>query len=250
MSYRRVAVHATKELERQHSRKQRKHRVGSQGPHINVCVAIVGGAYCGELCSQQLCSGTATARLRTRSRYSRLASCIMRATRAVAVGAFHIVWRLVTNSAFFVFWGAYKDTTKMLMGQGRWCGDSISAIVPALSRGGHHTLDGPVPLKIAEEWPMLTDFMSLSVYCAQVESVMVQERRPSRKRISTATTASDRPREFYRLAFDNAGRRQTSRHCSAMVAFLRPTAGSFDGSPTNSGRQSRGPSRSVRWFRH
>ncbi|KAI0028266.1 hypothetical protein K488DRAFT_89904 [Vararia minispora EC-137] len=75
--------------------------------------------------------------------------------RAADVGEFRIEWRPVTNGQFFEFWNDRKDEIEMPKS---WVEQDGAVMV--------RTLDGPVPLRIAYDWPVQTDYVSLSTYAS------------------------------------------------------------------------------------
>ncbi|KAF8636197.1 hypothetical protein AX17_003685 [Amanita inopinata Kibby_2008] len=84
--------------------------------------------------------------------------------RTIQVGRFAIEWRPITNGEFLEFYlgGGDRD------GQGQ--GQSQSQVeLPAswvVENGGYKvlTLYGPVPMKVAQNWPVLTTYNNLSTY--------------------------------------------------------------------------------------
>jgi formylglycine-generating enzyme required for sulfatase activity len=100
--------------------------------------------------------------------------------RAAHVGEFRIEWRPVTNGEFFSFWDARRAEIEMPKSWVEVAGavmvrlDRLSLplllrAVKFLTRHLHsqvRTLDGPVPLKIAYDWPVMTDYESLSTYAS------------------------------------------------------------------------------------
>ncbi|TFK79629.1 hypothetical protein K466DRAFT_606000 [Polyporus arcularius HHB13444] len=83
--------------------------------------------------------------------------------RAVHVGAFRVEWRPVTNSEFEAFWrGAGKGVVAMpaswvLVGtEGKGEGGEGEVMV--------RTLYGPVPMRYARHWPVLTAYDDLRAY--------------------------------------------------------------------------------------
>ncbi|VDC01330.1 unnamed protein product [Peniophora sp. CBMAI 1063] len=78
--------------------------------------------------------------------------------RAVQVGAFRIEWRPVTNGEFFEFWRMRKGEIGMPKS---WVGNPDDEKTICV-----RTLEGPVPFKVAYEWPVLTDYVSLSTYAS------------------------------------------------------------------------------------
>ncbi|KAG6917055.1 hypothetical protein DXG01_004027 [Tephrocybe rancida] len=74
--------------------------------------------------------------------------------RVVQVGKFIIEWRPVTNGEFFEFY----------MGVGK---DSVQLPVSWVEEGGEikvRTLYGPIPMEVAQQWPVLTSYNDLSTY--------------------------------------------------------------------------------------
>ena len=78
--------------------------------------------------------------------------------RAVHVGAFRAEWRPVTNGEFEAFWrGAGKGRVEM---PASWAEDAESGEVRV------RTLYGPVPMRYARHWPVLTAYDDMCVYAA------------------------------------------------------------------------------------
>jgi len=71
----------------------------------------------------------------------------------VDVGEFRIEWRPITNGQFYEFWK--KAEGEVLLPKS-WVIQNGEVLV--------RTLYGPVPMKIAQRWPVLTDYNSLSAY--------------------------------------------------------------------------------------
>jgi formylglycine-generating enzyme required for sulfatase activity len=71
----------------------------------------------------------------------------------VDVGKFRIEWRPVTNGQFYEFW---KEGEGKVSLPKTWVMDGGNMMV--------RTLYGPVPIKIAHLWPVITDYNSLSAY--------------------------------------------------------------------------------------
>ncbi|KAH9080323.1 DUF323 domain-containing protein [Lactarius deliciosus] len=69
------------------------------------------------------------------------------------VGKFRIEWRPVTNGQFYEFW---KEAGGKVSMPKSWVIDGDNTMV--------RTLYGPVPMKIAHLWPVVTDYNSLSAY--------------------------------------------------------------------------------------
>ncbi|KAI0059578.1 DUF323 domain-containing protein [Artomyces pyxidatus] len=81
--------------------------------------------------------------------------------RAVDVGEFRIEWRPVTNGQFYEFW-KNEGSGKVTMPKS-WVEQGGEVMVSTFSV---RTLHGPVPLKIAHLWPVLTDYNSISTYAS------------------------------------------------------------------------------------
>jgi len=73
--------------------------------------------------------------------------------RKVDVGEFRIEWRPVTNGELYEFWKAAEGKVPMPKS---WVMDNGNVMV--------RTLYGPVPMKIAHLWPVVTDYNTLSAY--------------------------------------------------------------------------------------
>ena len=81
--------------------------------------------------------------------------------RAVHVGAFRVEWRPITNGEFEAFWrGAGRGVVDM---PASWVAD------PEDNGDGEvrvRTLYGPVPMRYARHWPVLTAYDDLKAYAA------------------------------------------------------------------------------------
>ncbi|KAI0365693.1 DUF323 domain-containing protein [Pilatotrama ljubarskyi] len=79
--------------------------------------------------------------------------------RTVHVGEFKIEWRPVTNGQFYDFYyaGGGKDTPKVQFPKS-WVEIDGEIFV--------RTLYGPVPMKVARNWPVITSFDNLSTYAS------------------------------------------------------------------------------------
>ncbi|THH16530.1 hypothetical protein EW146_g4127 [Bondarzewia mesenterica] len=76
--------------------------------------------------------------------------------RTVGVGEFKIEWRPVTNGQFYEFWkGDGKDKVQMPKS---WVEENGEIMV--------RTMYGPVPMKVAQLWPVLTSYDNLSIYAS------------------------------------------------------------------------------------
>ncbi|KAI0655264.1 C-type lectin protein [Cubamyces menziesii] len=76
--------------------------------------------------------------------------------RVVQVGKFAVEWRPVTNGEFEAFWrGAGKDKVQM---PASWVEEDGEVKV--------RTLYGPVPMRYARHWPVLTAYDDLAAYAA------------------------------------------------------------------------------------
>ncbi|KAK7028145.1 hypothetical protein VNI00_014960 [Paramarasmius palmivorus] len=73
--------------------------------------------------------------------------------REVSVGEFRIEWRPVTNGQFYE---EYKNDRNKFRFPSSWVDKDGEIMV--------HTLYGPVPMKIAQHWPIITDYDNLSTY--------------------------------------------------------------------------------------
>ncbi|KAK7473011.1 hypothetical protein VKT23_001115 [Stygiomarasmius scandens] len=74
-------------------------------------------------------------------------------SRTVHVGAFRAEWRPVSNAEFEAFWKENKDTIGMPKS---WVVDDGEIKVK--------TMYGPVPMDIAQHWPVLTSFDDMAAY--------------------------------------------------------------------------------------
>ncbi|KAM6493785.1 DUF323 domain containing protein [Amanita muscaria] len=74
--------------------------------------------------------------------------------RKVLVGKFAIEWRPITNGQFYQFY----------IGEGKECVDFPASWVMENGETKVRTLYGPVPMKIAEHWPVMTTYNNLSTY--------------------------------------------------------------------------------------
>ncbi|KAA1474681.1 DUF323 domain-containing protein [Dentipellis sp. KUC8613] len=77
--------------------------------------------------------------------------------RTVDVGAFTIEWRPVTNGEFYEFWKSGKGAGKAQFPK-LWVEEGGEIMV--------RTLYGPIPLKIAYHWPIVTSYDNLSTYAS------------------------------------------------------------------------------------
>ncbi|KAF9220882.1 DUF323 domain-containing protein [Gyrodon lividus] len=78
-------------------------------------------------------------------------------SRQVSVETFRISWRPITNGEFFEFYnGAGNGKTKFPASWVKNEGEEVQV----------RTLYGPVPIKVAWDWPMLTCYDNLSVYAS------------------------------------------------------------------------------------
>nr|BBF98358.1 putative ergothioneine biosynthesis protein 1 [Pleurotus citrinopileatus] len=78
-----------------------------------------------------------------------------RPKRQVHVGQFKIEWRPVTNGQFLEFYQTHKDR------------DGIQYPASWVEKDGEtmvRTLYGPVPMKVAQEWPIVTSYDNMSAY--------------------------------------------------------------------------------------
>ncbi|KAG5644779.1 hypothetical protein DXG03_007687 [Asterophora parasitica] len=97
-------------------------------------------------------------------------------TREVQVGKFEMEWRPVTNGQFYAFFhGHGKDKLEFPASWVEVEGGEIKARNPFISKNtgatsnAHNgsqvrTLYGPVPFKVAQDWPVLTSYNNLSTY--------------------------------------------------------------------------------------
>ena len=82
--------------------------------------------------------------------------------RAVQIGAFRVAWRPVTNGEFLAFWrGAGKSKVDM---PASWVLDVTNGEEDPRVR----TLYGPVPMRVARHWPVLTAYDDLAAYAAHL----------------------------------------------------------------------------------
>ncbi|KAF7314700.1 DUF323 domain-containing protein [Mycena kentingensis (nom. inval.)] len=78
--------------------------------------------------------------------------------REVAVDAFRISWRPVTNGQFFKFYDAHKGTENGVPLPASWVQSDSSSEMCV------RTLYGPVPMHIAQHWPVIAPYTSMSKY--------------------------------------------------------------------------------------
>ena len=89
--------------------------------------------------------------------------------REVAVDAFRIDWRLITNGEFFEFYKRATEATDSLSvnDDARLKNKLVFPASWAETESGEiqvRTLYGPVPMKIAWNWPVITTYDNLSEY--------------------------------------------------------------------------------------